>query len=1028
MSNQGAVKIEIELTGAREAAAGVDGVNAALGRGTTAAAGFDRPLGTVAADLAAIRQAGAQAAAGTQAFTAPLPAAGATAGATAARVRELGEAHTISAKQTAAAMRGLPAQLTDVATQLAGGQNPLLIMLQQGGQVKDQFGGLRPMFSALASAVSPAGLAITAVGGAVVAMGLAAYQGASQQDTLRRALILSGGAAGLTEGQIAVLNRTTAQARDVTVGSVQEITAALVDAGTVGGAGIDSATKAVLALQRVSGQATDAIIGQFAGMSSAPTAWAAKANQAYRFLTAAQYDEIRALEAQGRGDEAVRKTLDALTATMDSRAMPALGTLERAWRTTTAAISGFWEGLKAIGRDKTADERIASLTARIEAAQAALDKARSKRGTSAAVPSAADPLIERAQRKQADDLARMLSERDALAGANNLTLLNSAANGAALKADLDKIKDMQAAHQAAVATLDRANAARTLADLETSLEIRREASNKAFEQDEITAKEHQDRLYQIDLAGLAGREVQVKRLAEIESNLEPTNPEEALAKKAALVAYGTQLEELRKQRMALSAEERSGSRDVAPKSRSIGPGDGLAQMRAADSAAAQADIDSRKAAAMQAASELLDANRQLSQALITDDHQRGIAQINEEQRVLDSRLKLEGQSANDRQQIEERLADWRVMREQQLTEQLKPYWRQQLDAWADNNRLMRESYDETMGMIVRDGEDAFVKLITTGKTDFKALTADLVSQWARLQFRQGGGGQAMADLGASAMEALGWKTLKGYGSAKEGDANFMGPLLPGAGASGGAAAQGAALNSAATQLGGAGSTLATAGASLTTAAADLVAAAAMMRGGGGGGGLGLIGLGGGSSSSGGAGGIDYTTPTPQAGFAVGGAFGQGEVLTRPTSFRYVQGGQVRSGIAGEAGPEAAIPLPGGGVSAAVGGQAIGSLPLTRINGVLGVDVTALAANMQRQTAAPRAFASGGAFGSMSTSLPSSASLAGGASSGRAPTMVKLDVHFAGNGVSRNEMAAFAQQLRQSAIDGVAEAARRGRRV
>ncbi len=41
-------------------------------------------------------------------------------------------------------MRTLPAQFTDIATQLAGGQNPWLILLQQGGQVKDAFGGMIP--------------------------------------------------------------------------------------------------------------------------------------------------------------------------------------------------------------------------------------------------------------------------------------------------------------------------------------------------------------------------------------------------------------------------------------------------------------------------------------------------------------------------------------------------------------------------------------------------------------------------------------------------------------------------------------------------------------------------------------------------------------------------------------------------------------------------------------------------------------------------------------------------------------------
>ncbi|WP_407280610.1 hypothetical protein U5817_10020 [Aromatoleum evansii] len=43
-------------------------------------------------------------------------------------------------------------------------------------------------------------------------------------------------------------------------------------------------------------------------------------------------------------------------------------------------------------------------------------------------------------------------------------------------------------------------------------------------------------------------------------------------------------------------------------------------------------------------------------------------------------------------------------------------------------------------------------------------------------------------------------------------------------------------------------------------------------------------------------------------FAKGGAFGNGEVLDRPTYFRFASGGAWRNGVAGEAGPEAALPL------------------------------------------------------------------------------------------------------------------------
>jgi tape measure domain-containing protein len=43
-------------------------------------------------------------------------------------------------------------------------------------------------------------------------------------------------------------------------------------------------------------------------------------------------------------------------------------------------------------------------------------------------------------------------------------------------------------------------------------------------------------------------------------------------------------------------------------------------------------------------------------------------------------------------------------------------------------------------------------------------------------------------------------------------------------------------------------------------------------------------------------------------FASGGAFGSGEILNKPTLFRFASGGSFRTGVAGEAGPEGALPL------------------------------------------------------------------------------------------------------------------------
>lgn len=72
----------------------------------------------------------------------------------------------VSAAQTQAALRQLPAQFTDIFTSLAGGQNPLMVLIQQGGQIKDSFGGVGATFDVLSSKIK--GL----FGGGVAAAGL----------------------------------------------------------------------------------------------------------------------------------------------------------------------------------------------------------------------------------------------------------------------------------------------------------------------------------------------------------------------------------------------------------------------------------------------------------------------------------------------------------------------------------------------------------------------------------------------------------------------------------------------------------------------------------------------------------------------------------------------------------------------------------------------------------------------------------------------------------------------------------------
>ncbi|EFF9318987.1 phage tail tape measure protein, partial [Escherichia coli] len=53
---------------------------------------------------------------------------------------------TLSAGQYRQAIRMLPAQFTDIATSIAGGMPLWMVLMQQGGQISDSFGGVGNLF------------------------------------------------------------------------------------------------------------------------------------------------------------------------------------------------------------------------------------------------------------------------------------------------------------------------------------------------------------------------------------------------------------------------------------------------------------------------------------------------------------------------------------------------------------------------------------------------------------------------------------------------------------------------------------------------------------------------------------------------------------------------------------------------------------------------------------------------------------------------------------------------------------------
>src|SRR3546814_40124 len=102
------------------------------------------------------------------------------------------ESISMSAKQTANALRMLPAQMTDIAVGLTTGQSPFMVMMQQGGQLKDIFGGIGPAARAVGGyimgLVNPFTLAAAGAG----ALAFAYYRGSEEADRYNEAILLTG--------------------------------------------------------------------------------------------------------------------------------------------------------------------------------------------------------------------------------------------------------------------------------------------------------------------------------------------------------------------------------------------------------------------------------------------------------------------------------------------------------------------------------------------------------------------------------------------------------------------------------------------------------------------------------------------------------------------------------------------------------------------------------------------------------------------------------------------------------------------
>lgn len=101
-----------------------------------------------------------------------------------------------SAAQTANAMRMIPAQMTDIVVGLSTGQSPFMVLMQQGGQLKDMFGGIGPAIKGVGTYVMGLVNPYSVAAASVALLTYAVYQNRQEIDAATKIATTSLGANG----------------------------------------------------------------------------------------------------------------------------------------------------------------------------------------------------------------------------------------------------------------------------------------------------------------------------------------------------------------------------------------------------------------------------------------------------------------------------------------------------------------------------------------------------------------------------------------------------------------------------------------------------------------------------------------------------------------------------------------------------------------------------------------------------------------------------------------------------------------
>lgn len=203
----------------------------------------------------------------------------------------------------------------------------------------------------------------------VTAIGAAWYEGSRELNEFRTHLTMTNGAIGMSASQLSEMAYQMDNMAGVTRGrAVQALTEAA-KTGKIASEQIGLVGKVAIRSSDLLGRQTSDVIDEFVRLADEPTKASAKLNEQYNYLTAAVYEQIRALEEQGDKQAAAQLAQETFAQVTNERlneVASTLGFVERAWNSVSNVAAKAWDIMKGLGRETTSSDILRATEASIE--------------------------------------------------------------------------------------------------------------------------------------------------------------------------------------------------------------------------------------------------------------------------------------------------------------------------------------------------------------------------------------------------------------------------------------------------------------------------------------------------------------------------------------------------------------------------------------------------------------------------------------------------------------------------------------